>query len=112
MDRKSVRKVVTEYRLTAAIAQNRIRGLAVKSDTIIWSSHAHERMEEREIYDIDVLRVLRSGLIVGNPELTSTGEWKCKVSSPIRGAREVGVVTIILKSNRLFIKTVEWEDLQ
>jgi len=111
MNRKSSRHVVTEYRLTAAIAEKRIRSLAVSSDTIVWSNHAHDRMEERDIYDVDVLRVLRSGCIAGQPEQTSSGEWKCKMSSPIRGAREVGVVTIILKSNRLFIKTVEWEDL-
>ncbi len=29
----------------------------------------------------------------------------------IKGAREAGVITIILTNGRLFIKTVEWEDL-
>jgi len=54
---------------------------------------------------------LRGGSITEQPEETPKGEWKCKMVYPIRGAREVGVVTIILKSDRLFIKTVEWEDL-
>jgi len=30
----------------------------------------------------------------------------------LRGVREAGVVLIILKSDRLFIKTVEWEDVR
>jgi len=29
----------------------------------------------------------------------------------IKGNREVGVVTVILLDDRLFVKTVEWEDL-
>lgn len=81
---------VTAYRLTVSIAEQRVRKLA-----------AH----------IDVLRALRSGTVSGEPEMTPRGEWKVKMVRQIRGAREVGVVTIILRSERLFIKTVEWEDL-
>lgn len=41
----------------------------------------------------------------------NAGEWKCKIVAKIKGNREVGVVTIVMRVGRLFIKTVEWEDL-
>lgn len=68
-------------------------------------------MAEREIFDVDVLRVLRSGYVDEPPEQTAKNEWKCKVTLKIRGGRTAGVVTIILQSGKLFVKTVEWEDL-
>lgn len=79
---------------------------------VTFGNHARERMHEREIDDVDVLRVLRSGYLSGNPDPAEPGEWKCKVTKPIKGARIVGVVVIILRSKRLFVKTVEWEDLR
>jgi hypothetical protein len=110
-DAQSGRKV-TRYRVTAAIAEKRIRQIAGDSDNIKWSLHALQRMEEREIFDIAVLRVLRAGTISGNPEETPReGEWKCKMVRRIRGAREAGVVAILLRREFLLIKTVEWEDL-
>jgi hypothetical protein len=111
MDRRSARQNVTQYRLTAAIAEARIRAIAQDSDNISWALHALERMDEREIFDDDVLSTLRLGMISGDPERTQKGEWKCKMIRQVRGSREVGVVTIILKSGFLFVKTVEWEDL-
>ena len=30
----------------------------------------------------------------------------------MKGLREIGVVTIIIRNARLYIKTVEWEDLK
>ena len=103
---------VTRYRLTSAIAEKRIRQIAITSDRIKWSFHALERMSQREIFDVDVLRALRNGFISGEPEQTQMeGEWKCKMTLKVRGTREIGVVAIILKPDGLFVKTVEWEDL-
>ena len=98
-------------RLTAAVAEKRIREIAEKSENVIFGNHARERMKEREIFDVDVLRVLRQGHIEEAPELTERNEWKCKSTLKIRGTRTAGVVTIILHNGKLFIKTVEWEDL-
>jgi hypothetical protein len=99
--------VVTPYRMTAGVALKRIREAANTPGGVVFGNHARERMLEREIDDVDVLRVLRSGDIVGEPEPAEPGEWKCKVTNPIKGARDVGVVAIILRSKRLFVKTVE-----
>ena len=98
-------------RLTAGIAQTRIREIAQASENVILGMHARQRMQEREIFDVDVLRVLRQGFVDGEPESTEFGEWKCKVTLKIRGSRTAGVVTIILHSGKLFVKTVEWEDV-
>lgn len=109
-DEPSARRV-TSFRLTRALAEQRIKALAETSDNISWSVHALNRMDEREIFDGDVLRILRRGMVDGDPEKTPKGEWKCKMVYGLRGSREAGVVVIILKRGGLFIKTVEWEDL-
>jgi len=69
---------VAAYRLTPAIAQKRIREIAATSDRIKWSHHALDRMNEREIYDVDVLRALRSGTVRDAPERTERGEWSAR----------------------------------
>ena len=111
MDDPTPGKKVTAYRLTPAMATKRIRALAARTDDIDWSNHALERMEEREIFDVDVVRTMRGGEIAGEPEPARLGEWKCKFVRQVRGGRSVGVVVIILQNNRLLVKTVEWEDL-
>ena len=74
-------------------------------------NHALERMAEREIYDIEVFRVLRTGYVDERPEQTAQDEWKCKVTLKIKAGRTAGGITIILQSGKLFVKTAEWEDL-
>ncbi len=92
---------------------SRIQQLARDSKNVAFSDHAEERMDERGITDLDTLRVLRSGDLSGPicPGIRE-GEWKCKVVAPIKGRREVGVVTIVIRNKRLLIKTVEWEDMR
>lgn len=100
---------VAHMRLTKAVAQKRIRETAKNSASVILGTHARERMDERQIFDVDVFRTLRAGFIDEEPEKTEYGEWKCKVTLKIRGGRDLGVVTVILNNGKLFIKTVEWE---
>jgi hypothetical protein len=68
-------------------------------------------MELRGIFATDALRVLRSGDLKGEPELTECGELKCKLVRHLRGGRAAGVVVVMLRNDHLFVKTVEWEDL-
>ena len=78
----------------------------------LFFSHATDRMDERGITTLDVLRVLRVGDIVGEIEAgKGTGEWKCKIVERRRRAREIGVATVVMWESKLLIKTVEWEDL-
>ena len=91
----------------------RIQLLAKQSKDVAISDHAEERMDERGITDLDVLRVLRTGEISGRIEPGKyEGEWKCKIVAPVKGRREVGVVTLLIRNRRLRIKTVEWEDVR
>ena len=91
----------------------RIQHLAKDSKNVWFSTHAEDRMDERGITDLEALRVIRSGEISGPIEPgKNEGEWKCKIVAPIKGRREVGVVTILIRNRKLRIKTVEWEDLK
>ncbi len=99
------------FRLTPAVAEKRIRETAQDSFQIIWGEHALERMDERGFTDVQVLEILRTGMVVELPEKTELDEWKCKIVKELRGRRKAGVVTIILLNGRLFLKTVEWEDM-
>jgi len=88
-----------------------IRFLAGHSERVIFSDHAIERMDERGVTDEEVLSVLRLGEIRGAVAPgDGCGEWRCKVVARPRGSRLLGVVTIVMLDDYLFIKTVEWED--
>ena len=98
-------------RLTAAIAQKRIRELSESTENITWTDHVLDQMEHRGITDGDVLRVLRTGYVDEDPIQTERGgEWKCKITRHARGGREIGVVTVIWHERRLILLTTEWED--
>lgn len=89
-----------------------IRTLAAGRISPGFSDHAFDRMDERGITTIDVVRVLRTGGIKGEIVAgRSAGEWKCKVVAKIKGSREIGVITVVIAQRKLFVKTVEWEDL-
>ena len=104
------KKIVTPYRMTASIAEKRIHEAAVNSDNVVISYHALERMEQRDIFDVQLFDILRTGNVIESPTVTEFNEWKCKIVKKLRGAREAGVITVIMQSGRLFIKTVERED--
>ena len=92
-------------------AQEVIRRRAASSSNVIIGDHARDRMCERGISDIEVYRILKCGDVEGEPEKTEQGEWKVKVCMRLKGNRDAGVVTIILVDERLFVMTVEWEDI-
>lgn len=105
-------KAVAQFRPRATQLLESIRKAASDSRNVYFGNHALDRMEERGITTMDALRVLRCGEIEGEIEAgKNSGEWKCKVVAKIKGNREVGVITITMRTGRLFIKTVEWEDL-
>lgn len=91
----------------------RIRAIARDTARVIVTDHAAERMEERDIPDVDLFRILRDGHIVGEVEPgRRDGDWIAKVVFRVRGSRDAGVVTVVLATDRLVIKTVEWEDFR
>jgi hypothetical protein len=71
-------------------------------------------MEEREIFDGDVLAILRSAASVIKGEVEKAkrdDEIRCKVVRQIRGTRDAGIAVVILPTDQLLVLTVEWEDL-
>jgi len=89
-----------------------IRRIAEADRKVYLGAHARGRMELRSITRIDVIRVLRRGHIDGGIEPgDNPGEWKCKVVANVKGSRDIGVVTLVIGGERIFVKTVEWEDL-
>jgi hypothetical protein len=70
------------------------------------------RCDQRDIDITDAVEVLRLGEIEGpiesgvNPE-----EWKCKVTAKVdKSSRRLGVATVVIRNEELFLLTVEWED--
>lgn len=103
---------ILPMRMTIAIAQKKICELAKVTENIIFTHHAIERMEERDIADFEVYEILRTGY-ADSIQDSKVGEgFECKVTKKLHGRREAGVVTAIKeKSGKLVIITVEWEDL-
>jgi len=100
-----------EFRPTPQKLIASIRRLAADSAKVSFGRHALERMDERGITTLDILRVLRAGDIEGKIEAgQNLGEWKCKVVERRKRARAIGVATLVVRESRLFIKTAEWED--
>lgn len=95
------------------VLRERIRFLAQDSASVDISLHAEDRMVERDITASMMFRVLRTGQIAGAIEPgRRPGEWVVKVTGKILANRDVGVVTAVLRANRLVVITVEWEDLR
>jgi superfamily I DNA and/or RNA helicase len=104
--------LVLQFKPLPAQILEMVQRIAGDSAKVFFGPHSQLRMEERGITTLDALRVLRTGDIKGPVEPgNNRGEWKCKIVKRMKGSREIGVVTVVINTGRLFIKTVEWEDL-
>ncbi len=107
---------VAAFRPNPARMEALVRGLAADSKKVHWAAsmyktHAESRMEWRGITDRMMFEVLRTGNIKGEIQPgKNPGEWKLKMCKVMKGQREVGVVTVVIREQELFVKTVEWED--
>jgi len=117
MKTKPLAALLVPFKPRVSELEKTIRTLATDSRNVRWraqvyETHAESRMDWRDITDRMMFDVLRTGFIRGDIEPgKNPGEWKAKMVKQMKGTREVGVVTIVINSQRLFIKTVEWEDL-
>lgn len=110
--RASPQTAVVHQLLRPEPLRDLIHRLAANSANVGWSKHALDRMAERGITDKMAIEVLRHGMVRGPVEGgANPGEWKAKMVFPTRGRRDVGVVVVVVKNARLFVKTAEWEDL-
>jgi len=102
---------VTAFRLTAAVAQARVRMLAENSSNLRFTRHIDERMVERDISVAQVRHILRTGFVDDPPVPGGfAGEWKIKITRKMPNGRVAGVVTVLINERTLRLLTVEWED--
>lgn len=105
-------RYVLPFRPTSAGLEAIVHEVAKLDHHVYLGTHTRARMEERGITRLDAVRVLQRGSIEGDIKPgRGAGEWKCKVVAQLKGSREIGVVTIVVQERKLFVKTVEWEDL-
>jgi hypothetical protein len=107
------KKTVIRMRQRPEVVRDLVRRLAQNSSNIQWRTHALERMVERDITDEMALEVLREGQLRG--DIVSgerPDELKLKMVREIKGRRQIGVVVVVVKSQRLRVVTVEWEDVR
>jgi hypothetical protein len=113
MESKPPRQNVVQIPIGSVIGpmMDKIRAVAAVSANVFISPHARERMEQRGITDVEVIRVLRTGDIAGLPwHEPEIGGRACKVVFQPRGSRAIGVITVVLEAEELLVKSVEWED--
>jgi hypothetical protein len=104
-------RAVVKYRLTAGVAQRRVRELAKDTGNVVWTDHIKERMDERGLDSDAVLRILRGGDVEEEPtEADKPGDWKIKMVRRMATGRFAGVATVLTQDNRLVLTTAEWED--
>jgi len=91
-----------------------IRAVSSDSGKVFFSRHAQEQLLMRGYSDRDVIAGFRIGDVVGDVTPgNKPGEWVCEVIFPARqdrGSRNIGVITIVQRGVRLFLKTVMWKD--
>lgn len=103
-------------RLRADQAERIIHERAKNSDNVVVIGPPAERMEERSIFRPDLDRILRTGMVMDRPKRATdkSGQlaWEAVVVKRLKGGRDAAAVTIILREERLIVKTVEWVDEQ
>ena len=94
-------------------AERLVRERAEDSSRVIFGYHAFDRIEDRSITQPDAYNILRQGFIESAPQLNMENDWEVIVTKRMSGTRKAGVVTIIFREDEtLFVKTVEWMDLE
>lgn len=81
-------------------ALERVRELVAEGGRIVWSDHAHDRMEERDITTTQVLNVLKRGTVVESARWdVNYQNWKLGVQDISAG--ELLTVQVALDVERL-----------
>jgi Domain of unknown function (DUF4258) len=75
------------FAMSRASFQAQIRDLARVSANVRFTAHARVRMRQRGIDDLQVLHVLRAGLVEEGPALDIHGNWKATLAGMAAGER-------------------------
>ncbi|GGK23281.1 DUF4258 domain-containing protein [Salinarimonas ramus] len=98
-----------------ADATDRLRALARDPDCeLALSSHARDRLGQRDLTTADVLWVLKTGFVTSPPQqVRSVGRFRYRIDGPApnTGRRSIRVVVIPDEDRcMLFVVTVMWID--
>lgn len=97
--------------LRADEAERIIKEWSQETEKVFFTDHAFDRVDERSLLQQDVYRVLREGYVDLKPVKDENDNWVVRVKKRIRGGREAGVVTVVLREEeKLLIVTVMWVD--
>ena len=104
---------VVAFKPEARRLEETIREIACVTAQVGFTDHALDRMHERGITDRDVYAALRQGFVEANSiePGAQPGEQICKVTKAIKGARDIGVITAVVRDQSVIVITVQWEDL-
>lgn len=112
---KKTKPNVTRFPPRPGQLMETIRKLA-KERKVYIGTHARQRQKERSdfspITDAEIYQVLELGSIEGIPRKGKNhGEWNVTVTFRQKGAREIGIATIVIDEDHdLFVITAMWRD--
>lgn len=92
--------------LSRARAKEILKELAEDSSNVHFGRHALDRMEEREIDTVQVLRIIERGSIIEGPTKDIRGDWECKLHGLSAGQRLTVCVAIRRSGRSVIIVTV------
>ena len=89
---------VVDFDFSAPSALAILRECAKDDRRVQYSPHALQRMNERKVTNMQVLRCLCRGTITENPHRDIKGDWKCTVSNYDSG--QYINVAVVFKQNK------------
>ena len=101
-------------KLTPAEATLRLNtlGKSLRLD-LVFTDHAKERLNERNITTVDILHIIRTGFVFEEPEAVSRGYYKYAIEgrSPNSGGRTIRLIVIPdVKACGIKLVTIMWKD--
>ena len=97
--------------LRADEAERLIHERSVTTSNVNFTDHAFDRVDLRDISQVDAYEILRSGHVTEAPIKNEHNEWEVKICKRPRGNREAVVITIVVEeTEELTIITVMWKD--
>ncbi len=111
VDPTPFRRPVNWQQLRASDAERIIRERAKNTNNVTIIGHPEERSVERDILPPDIYRILQEGFVFAEPVKNEHGDWEAVIQKRMKGTRDAGAATIIVRDdNSLIVKTVMWMD--
>ena len=87
-----------------------VQSLAADSSKAFFGGFAEIRLGVMDLSDLDVLRSIRGGNVVSEINTEPAGIWTANISCTPRGRRRMVVAVSVVRSSRLRIRNLWWEE--